>query len=105
MTKLEQVKDAKFVASDPDEYEYGQFNFGKSVPIGYWVTGKVYKDIKVGQHIMIARDCRNGKKVDGILETSSLQKIEKMSDSSFLLITKNSGYKLEILSEPKENHI
>lgn len=93
-SKLSAVDKPDSPTAAADDYEYGNVNLGVSVPVDYWVTGELKNNPEVGQPLYIARDCRNGVRVDGDFRTSPVVNIE--SDNGKLKIsTRNSVYLLE----------
>lgn len=87
-----------FPAADKDKYIPGSDGIeGFSLPVDYWLTGRLLGDIAVGQPVVVYRDTRNGVKADGIFQSSPV--VEVTRDS---FMTKNSVYDYEYLTEAPE---
>lgn len=79
---------------DKEEFEPGKDNPGVSTPVDYHVTGYLYRDVEVGQSVIIERDSRNGYSMPGIMTTSIVESIEPMKNG-LIINTLNSVYHLE----------
>ena len=84
-----------------DDYEFGKNNAGISVPVAYWVTGRLVNDPEVDHMLIIDRDCRNGIKVAGVLTTSLITKVDE-AVFGLRLETMNSVYHLSLEPSPDQ---
>jgi hypothetical protein len=96
LTKTNSVPESRAATAETIE-EYREKIFSKysvSPPVDYYVEGSPITVPKVGESFVMARDNRNGVRVDGIMTTSTVASIEDFED--FLVFTtRNSVYKLE----------
>lgn len=96
-TKLSAADKAKYPTAKEGEYKYGEVNKNVSPPVDYWVEGYLIRNILIGESVLIDRRVRNGVKVAGLFQSSTVKSIE-----GNLIKTNNSVYKIEYLAAPKE---
>lgn len=65
---------------------------------GYWVKGYLLEDIRAGNSIVLARDERNGVRIDGIFSTSPVVVFEDGAGTA-IAYTENSIYSVEALED------
>lgn len=92
LEKLEASPAAAYPTSDKEDWEEGVINWGKSLPVGYWLEGTLLDDIKVGESVLLFRHVRNGITVSGITQTSPVASI--VGD---ILLTQNSIYRMTLV--------
>lgn len=94
--RIEKIKEnpGGLPSHSKEDYVYGADNGReKSIPIDYWVEGElIIPEIKVGSQIFIAREIRNGVKVDGVFSSS---RVVEFDDK--IIKTKNSIYNYKFL--------
>jgi len=97
LTKTNSVPEARAATAETVE-QYREKIFSKysfSPPVDYYVEGSPISAPKVGESFVMARDNRNGVRVEGIMTTTTVTSIEDFED--FLIFTtRNSVYKLEL---------
>lgn len=103
MTKVGAVEDTNIKTPEWEEYKMGEDNPGYSVPVQYWVTGRLIQDMAFDHGVMILRDTRNGVEVDGIMRTSPIVRMTKKTDKILELETENSVYLIEELEDQNES--
>ena len=96
LTKINKAENPRHKTPDKKDYKFGEINRDVSVPLDYWLIGELVGDITVGKGIVIAREIRNGVKVEGLYRSSRVKKID--GDT---IETDNSIYKIEYLKEEK----
>ena len=99
LEKQEAVEEPEVPTPSNEDYEAGKENFGVSVPKGYWIIGRLINDPEVDTMLHIARDCRNGVKVSGVLTTSPVTKVDE-AVFGLRLETLNSVYHLSLEADP-----
>lgn len=68
--KLKAVDNPVAITPKMEDYYPGQDNGNVSIPCEYTVVGVLQYDIQRGACIFLARESRNGVKVDGVFRTS-----------------------------------
>lgn len=107
-TKISIPDQAAFPSAETiDSYReslHQKYNF--SPPLEYYVEGLPFswrgdsELLKVGNSFSMVRDNRNGEKIDGLFTTSVVVSISKDNGEGYTLFTtKNSIYKLELITE------
>jgi len=77
-----------------EDHDHGSPNPQKSLPIEYSVEGSLIYDLFEGNPMIVRRHKRNGEEVDGIMETSPIQSMERLGDA-VIVETMNSVYSVE----------
>lgn len=95
-----QAKTIEEYRADQERGSWGQFFEGKSPPVDYTVEGSVEGVLKPIEGVPFGfwRTHRNGVKVPGFFQTSTVQKIVEC-DEGWVLTTLNSIYLLEIYDD------
>ena len=88
--KLAPVEGREDLTPTFDEYNVSKTS--RSIPVNYKVVGSLYHDLKEGSSMVVWRDERNGVKVEGMMTTSKVESIEKLSDDVVQVNTENSVY-------------
>lgn len=86
----------------PDENEDYDLSAPVGLPTGYWITGTLMNEPEVGNWLLIARDCRNGELIPGVMNTSVIQSIDDEGDR-LVITTVNSVYVLTEQSKTQED--
>jgi hypothetical protein len=94
LTKMGPVSDPQYRTPNWEDYEPGAINEDKSLPLGYWVTGKLGSEPAVDTRLLVFRDCRNGERIDGELLTSKIMALDT-GVKKLRFYTENSVYLLE----------
>lgn len=102
LRKLRPVDNPIVTTPDSKDYEYGEKNIGKSLPVDYTVTGMLQYDVELGKSVIIHRDTRNGVKVSGLLTTSPVRDIEA-TNGGLIIHTDNSVYDMKWLETPEND--
>lgn len=105
LSKLNALDDANVVTPDWDQYELGENNPGYSVPTGYFVKGYLARALLPGRPLLVERYERNGERVQGYMETSTVQTVELLSENKIIFATDNSRYCLTFLDEEENEAI
>lgn len=98
ITKISAEEKPYAPTPDMSDYKAGEQNSGVSLPVKYTLTGYLRNDVEVGERLVVARDTRNGVKMQGIFSTSPVQDIE-LFPGGMLFHTENSVYRLEWIDE------
>ena len=94
ITKIDKAESPKYPTPDKKDYEYGQDNYGVSIPLDYWIIGELSSPIKVNSPIVALRSERNGVKCAGLFRSSHVIKLE-----GNIAETENSKYQIEYLED------
>ncbi len=105
-TKIDIPEEALFPSAETiTQYRDNLFKkYGFSPPVEYYVEGIPFAGLpEVGISFLMARDNRNGVKMEGIFQTSRVVAVSTTEkEGDFLFTTRNSIYKLEKLTEQSE---
>jgi len=94
LTKFAKSNTPLFPTPEKEDYKDGKINEGISLPMDYWIIGKLLFDIEEGKAVRVLREERNGVKVPGLFSTSLVTKIDGDKFE-----TLNSIYKIEYLDK------
>jgi hypothetical protein len=94
LTKFAKSNAPLFPTPEKEDYKDGKINEGISLPMDYWIIGKLLFDIEEGKAVRVLREERNGVKVPGLFSTSLVTKIDGDKFE-----TLNSIYKIEYLDK------
>ena len=94
LTKFAKSNIPLFPTPEKEDYKDGKINEGISLPMDYWIIGKLLFDIEEGKAVRVLREERNGVKVPGLFSTSLVTKIDGDKFE-----TLNSIYKIEYLDK------
>ena len=92
ISKIAATENPRHATPEREDYISGQDNGDVSIPIEYEITGNILMEPKMSERIIVYRETRNGVKVDGLFQSSGIQKIE-----DDLIHTHNSVYKIEYI--------
>lgn len=94
LEKLQASPAAILPTPNMQDYRPGEQNFGKSLPVGYTIEGKLMRNVEVGKTLFLERHKRNGEAVFGMTETSEIIAIQ-----GDILLTQNSVYRVTELPQ------
>ncbi len=101
--RLEKIQPSENpIVPTPDANDDHDLSKPSGLPTGYWITGTLMNEPEIGNWLLIARDCRNGEIVPGVMNTSIIQSIDE-EDDRLIITTLNSIYVLTEMPKPQED--